>query len=128
MTAKRSKLYDVKVERAGLHDYRLTSDILRTNFKPAIQVDFSHHVFEHLEVIITYELRVEKLEIKIVNYFVFTIIDNFVASYHFRFQITTTMVLEYCIQTSTFRIESITSKRANSMATNDTESVLGNWE
>ena len=50
MTAKRSKLYDVKVERAGLHDYRLTSDILRTNFKPAIQVDFSHHVFEHLEV------------------------------------------------------------------------------
>ena len=62
MTAKRSKLYDVKVERAGLHDYRLTSDILRTNFKPAIQVDFSHHVFEHLEVIIRYELRVKELE------------------------------------------------------------------
>ena len=79
MTAKRSKLYDVKVERAGLHDYRLTSDILRTNFKPAIQVDFSHHVFEHLEVIIRYELRVEELEIIIVNYFVFPIIDNFTA-------------------------------------------------
>ena len=68
MTAKRSKLYDVKVERAGLHDYRLTSDILRTSFKPAIQVDFSHHVFEHLEVIIRYELRVEELEIKIILY------------------------------------------------------------
>ena len=65
MTAKRSKLYDVKVERAGLHDYRLTSDILRTNFKPAIQVDFSHHVFEHLEVITRYEFMVEEQEMKI---------------------------------------------------------------
>ncbi len=44
MTAKRSKLYDVKVERAGLYDYR------RYVFKPAVQADFSHHVFEHLEV------------------------------------------------------------------------------
>lgn len=43
MTAKRSKLFDVKVERAGLLDYR------QYEFKPAIQVDFSHHVFEHLE-------------------------------------------------------------------------------
>ena len=76
MTAKRSKLYDVKVERAGLHDYRLTSDILRTNFKPAIQVDFSHHVFEHLEVIIRYELRVKELEMRVIFYFVFTIIHN----------------------------------------------------
>ncbi len=45
MTAKRSKLYDVKVEKAGLLDYRTYA------FKPAIQTDFSHHVFEHLEVV-----------------------------------------------------------------------------
>ncbi len=44
MTSKRSKLYDVKVERAGLYDYRLYK------FRPAVQTDFSHHVFEHLEV------------------------------------------------------------------------------
>ena len=67
MTAKRSKLYDVKgkkilpflfcnygskrsclcvttVERAGLLDYRTFE------FKPAIQMDFAHHVLEHLEV------------------------------------------------------------------------------
>ena len=44
MTAKRSKLYDVKVEKAGLLDFR------KYLFKPAIQADFSHHVFEHLEV------------------------------------------------------------------------------
>ena len=44
MTAKRSKLYDVKVEKAGLFDYR-------TNvFVPGIQADFSHHVFENIEV------------------------------------------------------------------------------
>ena len=44
MTAKRSKMYDVKVEKAGLLDFR------QFLFKPAIQADFSHHVFEHLEV------------------------------------------------------------------------------
>ena len=44
MTAKRSKLFDVKVEKAGLLDFR------KYLFKPAIQADFSHHVFEHLEV------------------------------------------------------------------------------
>jgi len=44
MTSKRSKLYDVKVERAGLFDYRTHS------FMPGIQADFSHHVFENLEV------------------------------------------------------------------------------
>ncbi len=44
MTAKRSKLYDVKIERAGLSDFR------RYDFRPAVQTDFSHHVFEHLEV------------------------------------------------------------------------------
>ena len=44
MTAKRSKLYDVKVEKAGLLDFR------QFLFKPAIQADFSHHVFEYLEV------------------------------------------------------------------------------
>ena len=44
MTAKRSKLYDVKIERAGLFDYRTFS------FSAAVQADFSHHVFEHLEI------------------------------------------------------------------------------
>ena len=44
MTAKRSKLYDVKVERAGLFDYRTFT------FMPGIQADFSHHVFEALEI------------------------------------------------------------------------------
>jgi len=44
MTSRRSKLFDVKVERAGLYDYRTY------HFRPAIQADFSHHVFEHLEV------------------------------------------------------------------------------
>ena len=44
MTAKRSKLYDMKVERAGLFDYR------KFAFRPGIQADFSHHVFENLEV------------------------------------------------------------------------------
>ncbi|CAB4069302.1 Protein bark beetle [Lepeophtheirus salmonis] len=44
MTAKRSKLYDVRIEKAGLFDYRIYK------FVPAIQVDFSHHVFEHLDV------------------------------------------------------------------------------
>ena len=44
MTAKRSKLYDVKVERAGLFDYRTSS------FVPGIQADFSHHVFDNIEV------------------------------------------------------------------------------
>ncbi|QQP38368.1 Putative LOC100120269, partial [Caligus rogercresseyi] len=44
MTAKRSKLYDVRIEKAGLFDYRIYS------FAPAIQTDFSHHVFEHLDV------------------------------------------------------------------------------
>ena len=44
MTAKRSKLYDVKIERAGLFDYRTSS------FVPGIQADFSHHVFENIEV------------------------------------------------------------------------------
>ena len=50
MTAKRSKLFDVKVEKAGLLDFRIQSIGFQTNFKPAIQADFSHHVFEHLEV------------------------------------------------------------------------------
>ena len=44
MTAKRSKLYDVKIERAGLFDYRTWT------FVPGIQADFSHHVFDNLEV------------------------------------------------------------------------------
>ena len=44
MTAKRSKLYDVKIERAGLSDFRTYS------FKPAVQADFSHHVFDHMEI------------------------------------------------------------------------------
>ncbi len=44
MTAKRSKLFDVRIERAGLYDYRTFS------FQPALQADFSHHVFEHLQV------------------------------------------------------------------------------
>ena len=44
MTAKRSKLYDIKIERAGLFDYRTSS------FVPGVQADFSHHVFENIEV------------------------------------------------------------------------------
>ena len=44
MTARRSKLLDVKVEKAGLFDYRTYT------FMPAIQADLSHHVFENLEV------------------------------------------------------------------------------
>jgi len=35
----------LQVERAGLLDYRTYT------FKPAVQADFSHHVFEHLEVV-----------------------------------------------------------------------------
>ena len=44
MTAKRSKLFDVKVEKAGLFDYRTFS------FRPGVQADFSHHVFQNLEI------------------------------------------------------------------------------
>lgn len=44
MTAKRSKLFDVQIEKAGLYDFRLHE------FKAALQVDFSHHVFEHIVV------------------------------------------------------------------------------
>jgi len=33
-----------QIERAGLLDYRTYT------FKPALQVDLSHHVFEHIEV------------------------------------------------------------------------------
>ena len=44
MTAKRSKIYDVKIERAGLFDYRTST------FMPGIQADFSHHVFENIVV------------------------------------------------------------------------------
>jgi hypothetical protein len=40
-----SKAIYFQVERAGLLDYRTYT------FKPAIQADFSHHVFEHLEVV-----------------------------------------------------------------------------
>ena len=48
MTSKRSKLYDVKVEKAGLFDYRTFQ------FRPAIQADLSHHVYEKLEVVDNY--------------------------------------------------------------------------
>ena len=44
MTAKRSKIYDVMIERAGLFDYRTST------FMPGIQADFSHHVFENIVV------------------------------------------------------------------------------
>ena len=48
MTAKRSKLYDVKIEKAGLFDYRTFQ------FRPAIQADLSHHVYERIEVVDNY--------------------------------------------------------------------------
>ena len=51
MTAKRSKLFDVRVERAGLYDFRMvTGEAGNSAFRPAVQADFSHHVFEHMDV------------------------------------------------------------------------------
>ena len=48
MTSKRSKLYDIKIEKAGLFDYRTFQ------FRPAIQADLSHHVYEKIDVVDNY--------------------------------------------------------------------------